>query len=135
MPDGSGRTALDWGDGEYTFRLPMKQLRELQDKTGLGPEALYNRIATGAWRVEDIRETIRLGLIGGGMDEVKAVKLVRQYIDDAPLLKHKPTAIAIILAALLGPPNDPIPVGKPEAGSEPSTSPSPPISESLAQSE
>lgn len=131
--DGSGNISFDWGDGEQKFRLGLKQLRELQEKTGVGPEALYERIRTGQWRIVDLRETIRLGLIGAKMDEVKAANLMRSYFDDGPYLKHKPSAVAILLAALMGPPNDPIPAGKPEAGSEQSTSPSPPILESLAQ--
>lgn len=104
--DGSAKITITWGDDEHIFRLPLKQLRELQDKTDVGPEALYRRVSSGDWKVQDLRETIRLGLIGGGMDEVKAAKLVHQYFDDSPILKHKPTALAILLAALLGPPDD-----------------------------
>ena len=132
--DGSGTITMEWIDGEeYKFRLSMKQIRELQEKTGVGPEALYQRLVSGSWFVADIRETIRLGFIGGGMDEVAAAKLVRRNIDDGPLLKHKPTALAIVMAALLGPPDDPIPSGKPERGREQSESPSPTTSEALAQ--
>lgn len=112
MSDGSGRITLDWGDGEHIFRLAMKQLSELQDKTDAGPEMLYRRIADGQWKVADLRETIRLGLIGGGMDEVEAIKLVRRYFDDSGLIKHKATAAAIILAALMGPPDDTPSAGK-----------------------
>jgi hypothetical protein len=137
MADGSGNVTLEWGDGEHAFRLPLKQLRELQDKTDCGPEALYERIRSGKWMVADLRETIRLGLIGGGMDEVAASKLVRQYFDGGPLLKHKPTAAAIVLAALLGPPDDP--VGKAGRGSQDQqdgtgASPSPDSSEAPAPS-
>ncbi len=137
MADGSARVELTWGDGDHIFRLAQKQLRELQDKTEYGPEALYGRIVNGQWHVQDLRETIRLGLIGGGMDEVKAAKLVKQYFDDGPLLKHKPTAMAILLASLLGPPDDA--PGKEGAGSQsqtsadaspsPSSSETPPLSE------
>lgn len=116
MSDGSGRITLDWADGEHAFRLPLKQLRELQDKTEVGPEALYRRIIEGTWQIADLRETIRLGLIGAGMDEVAAVKLMRQYFDDGPFLKHKPTAHAIILAALMGPPEDTPSSGKAKRG-------------------
>lgn len=104
--DGSGKVELMWGDGDHVFRLPLRQLRELQDKTDCGPETLYRRIVDGSWRVQDLRETIRLGLIGGGMDEVVAAKLVKLYFDDSPMLKHKPTAQAILLVALVGPPDD-----------------------------
>lgn len=132
--DGSGNISFDWGDGEQKFRLAMKQLRELQEKTGVGPEALYERIRTGQWRMADLRETIRLGLIGGGMDEVRAANLMRAYFDEGPYLKHKPSAVAILLAALMGPPDDPIlSAKKPRRGRAARKSPSPSTSESLAQ--
>lgn len=132
--DGSGKITLEWGDGENAFRLDLKRLRDLQDKTGVGPEALYRRVATGDWRIEDLRETIRLGLVGGGMDEVKAAKLMRSYFDDGPYLKHKPMAIAILLAAMMGPPDDPIPAGKTEREREASESLSQNTLESQSQS-
>ncbi|HEY4309487.1 MAG TPA: gene transfer agent family protein [Pirellulales bacterium] len=132
--DGSGNVKFDWGDGEHSFRLAMKQLRELQDKTGIGPEALYERIRSGSWHIADLREPIRLGLIGGGMDEVAASKIMRTYFDDGPYLKHKPAAVTILLSALLGPPEDKVEQGKAERGREQSESPSPSISESLAPS-
>lgn len=139
MADGSARVTLEWGDGEHVFRLGKKQLQELQDKTGVGPEELYVRVRLGKWLVPDLRETIRLGIIGGGMDEVEASKLMRNYYDDTPLLKHKPTAQAILLAALVGPPDDP-PGGKAQRRGETETtpvageSPSQEKSESPAQS-
>lgn len=137
MADGSGKITIIWGDGEHIFRLALKQLSELQDKTGYGPEALYNRVKDGEWFARDLRETIRLGLIGGGMDEVAAAKLMRQYFDESPLLKHKPTVTAILLAALLGPPDDQ--VGKAGRGRKQESksavaSPSPTSSETQPQS-
>lgn len=108
MADGSARIELVWGDGDHVFRLALKQLRELQDKTGVGPEALYRRIASGEWRVDDLRETIRLGLLGGGMEPKDAVMLVKRYFDEDErgAMQHKPIAAAVLLAALMGPPGD-----------------------------
>ncbi len=133
--DGSGRVTFVWGDGEHTFRLPFKELRELQEKTNCGPEELMHRINTGKWRVDDIRETIRLGLIGGGMKPPTAHALCTNYVDGRPLLESKLPAYLILINALAGPEDDPL--GKAEEGAKSETaakSPSPSTSEQPSQS-
>jgi len=105
---GSASVTLIWADGEYPFRLPIKQLEELQDKCDAGPSELYNRLEDGRWRVADLRETIRLGLIGGGMTPAEAFVKVRRYVDERPLLESVPVARAVLLAALIGVPEDPV---------------------------
>lgn len=101
--DGSGRISFVWGDGEeHHFRLALRQLRELQDKTEVGPFALFSRIRSGEWKVEDLRQTIRLGLIGGGLNPAEAGKLLVTYVDDRPLLENVSPALLILQAALLG---------------------------------
>lgn len=67
------RIVLSFGDGVYAFALYGAQLEELQEKTDAGPMELYRRLLGGTWRAEDARETIRLGLIGGGEGWVGAV--------------------------------------------------------------
>ena len=96
------RVSFDWGDAEHSFRLPYGQIAELQEKTGCGPQFLLTRIIDGSWRVDDLRETIRLGLIGGGMDPLKALALVRQYVEARPLLESVIPARVILSAALFG---------------------------------
>ncbi|NBJ13339.1 gene transfer agent family protein [Microvirga arsenatis] len=106
--------SFDWADGEYTFRLAIGQLRELQDKTGVGPYALLARLIDGTWRVDDLRETIRLGLIGGKVDPLKALGLVRTYVEGRPLAESVNPAKAILSAAIFGNPEDPVGKQKPE---------------------
>ncbi len=106
MTDGSGTLTFDWADGPHTFRLAIAQLRELQDKTGVGPAALFDRLASRQWRVDDLRETIRLGLIGGGMDPLDALVLVKRYVDDRPLMESIEPTWRILAAALVGPVDD-----------------------------
>lgn len=100
------RIELDWGDGTYAFRLAIGQLAELQDKTDAGPLVLFERLRTGAWRVEDITNTIRLGLIGGGMPPADALKKVRAYVEERPWTENVPAAMMILMAALYGPAED-----------------------------
>jgi hypothetical protein len=91
---------FEWADGEYKFRLSIGQLRELQDKTGVGPYALLSRVIDGTWKVDDLREVIRLGLIGGGLEPLKALSLVKNYVEGRPLMESL-TPVKVILAAAL----------------------------------
>lgn len=94
---------LPFADGEYPFSLAkMALLQELQEKTDSGPMAVFRRVATGQWRVEDVLETIRLGLIGGGCAPEKAVVLVQRYVLERPLLESVKIAVAILQAVLAG---------------------------------
>jgi Phage tail tube protein, GTA-gp10 len=101
-----GSVTFAWGDGEYRFRLGIGELQELQDKCNAGPFEIYQRLATGAWRVNDVREPIRLGLIGGGMDAMRALGKVGKYIAPAQFLPNVVAARRIMLAALFGDPDD-----------------------------
>jgi hypothetical protein len=96
----------EWGDGEHRFRLRVKELLELESKCDAGIYAVFRRLAAGAWYVNDVRETVRLGLIGS--DDCKpaeAAKLVKQYCDERPLVESLETAL-LILNKTLTPPDD-----------------------------
>lgn len=120
----SAEVSLAWADGEHRFRLAIGQLRELQEKCDAGPAWILYRLQSRQWRVDDIRETLRLGLIGGGMSPMDALGLVARYVDERPLQENVAPAMAVLMAALVGVPEEP--VGKPEAaeteaGSRPSS--------------
>lgn len=97
---------LTWGDGEHRFRLPIGQLRELQDKCSAGPQRILMRLSSMDWRIEDVREVIRLGLIGGGKTPSDAHMLVVRYVDERPLMESRLPAQAILMKALIGDPDD-----------------------------
>lgn len=114
------QVTLIFGDDEYPFRLNIKQVEELQEKCDAGPSQIMRRLMQDEWRVADVREPIRLGLIGGGMDAEKALRLTRRYVDDSPFAPLVLTALAILQARLY--PFEDEPVGKAEpaaAQSEP----------------
>jgi hypothetical protein len=114
--------AFDWADGEHRFRLGIKELRELQEKCDAGPAFILGRLVDGSWRVDDILQTIRLGLIGGGLTPVTALPLVKLYVEQRPLFESIPAAQAILSAALVGAPDEPL--GKaPAATDQPTASP------------
>lgn len=113
-PNRHAELTLEWGDGTHTFRLAIGQLRELQEKTNCGPMELVNRMLRGTWRLDDVRETIRLGLVGGGSTPIDALALVARYVDQRPLAEAVPMAQAILSVLLFGNDEDD-PLGKTRA--------------------
>lgn len=118
---------LEFADGEYSFDLKLPQMAELQEKCGCGIFALYGRVtrgrhlfgdvavadpAAGEAYDQDLFETIRLALIGGGkgivngesvtVDAAKARKLVERYCHTAPLKDAWAFASAILGARIMG---------------------------------
>lgn len=102
---------LDWADGTYPFRLRYGELIELQEKTDAGPGWVLQRLMMPSaenrgWRVGDIATIIRLGLIGGGMKPVDAMKLTRDYVEARPPMENLLVAQTILSAALVGAPDE-----------------------------
>jgi hypothetical protein len=143
----TGKIDLAWADqagpgpdGKYPFRLGIGQLEELQEKCGVGPPKIAWRLGTSEWRVADVRETLRLGLIGAGMAADQAATLVRRYASDGQLLENVLPALLVINAAIQGTPDEPL--GKDEGAetegsteTETPSSPSPPSTSSAPHSD
>lgn len=111
-----GRIEFDWADGTYSFRLAWGQLSELQEKCDAGPYVVLNRLHSGSWRIEDITNIIRLGLIGGGLQPSAALKVVRAYVEDRPPMENLIPAQVILSASLMGATEEP--VGEGDAASQ-----------------
>jgi hypothetical protein len=121
-----------WAGDERRFRLGIKELIALQERRQSGPMEIVRRLQFGTWRVEDVTETIRIGLIGDGVDGKAARALVEENIAPPNIVVHVMTALAILLCALQGDPDDP--VGKAPAvadAPEASASPPPPSTETV----
>lgn len=97
---------LTWADGDYTFRLAWGELAKLQEATDAGPYVVLDRLQNNTWRIEDISSVIRLGLIGGGLEPAKALKLTRGYVESRPPIENLLTAIAILHVGLMGAPDE-----------------------------
>jgi hypothetical protein len=119
---------LAFADGEYSFALHLPQLAELQEKRKTGVFALYGRVMAGRFLAEsgeavghpqlgeafaeDIYETIRLALIGGGkglvdgqeipVSALTAKRLIETYAHPAPLMESWGLAAAILGAKIVG---------------------------------
>ena len=120
---------LPFADGVYRFALGLDQLHELQTKCRAGIGAIYARVLAGrvpdqpeighplyaAYQIDDLVETIRQGLIGGGeglvdgqpvtVTPMRANDLVSRYGPNAPgvsLSDLWTTAAAILFAKIEG---------------------------------
>lgn len=98
--------ALDWADETFQFRLGWGELAKLQEACDAGPFVVLDRLRSGACKVEDISNVIRLGLIGGGMEPVPALKKVRAYVEARPPAESRLTAIAVLSAGCYGAPEE-----------------------------
>ncbi len=84
----------------------MGELEELQEKCDAGPYVVLERLHNRSWRIKDISETIRLGLVGGGLEPTKALTLIRRYVTDRPPLENLTLSQAVLSAGLVGAPEE-----------------------------
>src|SRR5262245_60226024 len=99
MPN--GEIELTWADGQHKFNLAkLKCVLEVEDKCGAGIAEIYQRVIEGRWKFNDIRETLRLGLIGAGMVPDRALTMINRYVDERPWAESVLPAQAVIMAAL-----------------------------------
>lgn len=98
-----------WPGGEHTFALGLGELEALQQLTGEGPGASLNRLYSslaqtsemlGPWKIQDVYDTLRLGLIGGKMDGTEARKTVKTAVDRFGIASLIPAATDVLLDAL-----------------------------------
>jgi hypothetical protein len=119
------KVVLTFLDGEeYLFRLAWGQLIRLQESRKLGPFVIFDRLHGDDWMVEDIRDVIRFGFVGGGMAEVDALKLVRQFVEaEPPFRRSLQLARKIMEAGVIGPEDiEDLEKKSPETASESTTS-------------
>lgn len=97
-----GSTEQDFAGKRRLFRLGWDELVSLQEARDAGPFFILNRLLSGTWRLEDITETIRCGLIGSGVDAPKARILVSRHVEASPPMMHLVLAQKILGAGLMG---------------------------------
>ena len=90
MANLAAEVTLEWADDAYLFALKAKQIEELEHICGEGIGRICARVFGRVdYSYKHLRETIRLGLIGGGTDAVTAKRLVEAYVDGAPISPFK----------------------------------------------
>lgn len=90
MTNLAAEVTLEWADGVFLFALKAKQIEELEHICGEGIGRICMRVFGRVdYSYKHLRETIRLGLIGGGTDAISAKRLVETYVDGAPISPFK----------------------------------------------
>ncbi|MDX0230243.1 gene transfer agent family protein [Sinorhizobium meliloti] len=102
------RITREFADGVYDFCLNYGAIRLLQEARDMGPMIIFGNLQAGTWRIEDIREVIRCGLIGAGMAPSRAVKLCELYVESRPPMENMVLAQLILNAGLIGAPEEPV---------------------------
>lgn len=113
---------MPFGDGEYLFKLPLPMIAELQRKTKTGIGSLFARVIKGRFQlidgpsfgdpreaeysIEDLIETIRCALIGGGTGTVDGANVlvtppIAQSLMAAYVYPARPIAEAWAFAAAI----------------------------------
>lgn len=107
-----GSVTLVWGDGENQFRFAIGQFRELQERVNqrrlaiggqpIGPMSLLLSLqAKDAWP-DDVRDILRIGLVGAGMPIKEVHQKLVTYFDNTPFLEHILTAHAVLFSGFVG---------------------------------
>lgn len=131
MSNHRGEVVIDWADGTHTFRLTILTGAELEEKCDAPIAVIAKRLMLGDWKIADVRETIRLGLIGAGAKPHDALRLIRTYVDDVgryPLAESALIARTIAGGAVYGFSASPLAAGEGTAETEPPPASTPPES-------
>lgn len=108
---GVGTRRIIWQGGEHDFCLgAVGHILALEEACGVGIRHVLARLENHLWGLNDVREPIRLGLIGGGLSAEKAMALVKAHVDGNPngLAPSVVVAVAVIAAVIVGVPDDPV---------------------------
>lgn len=91
-----GSEEITWPGGEHSFRLGIGELRAIEQRSDAGCAVVMMRLLSSQWKIDDVIGPIRLGLIGGGMEERLAQKAIEAALDVA-----SPYALAVTSADII----------------------------------
>jgi hypothetical protein len=123
-----GTRSITWSHGTDDFCLSKIGPRfDLEERCGVGLGEIYQRLLAGTWRTNDYRETIRLGLIGGGKTPQQAKEIVERHVDGEPQAPFVLLAQQILQAVMFAPPGEQpgkkTPAGRENRQGQPSSTP------------
>ena len=129
----SAEIFLDLGVEERKFRLTPVRWEKVQEACDAGPPEIARRLAAmavmpkgynpvqmaaagglGSWRIQDVKAPLVQGLIGGGMKDEDAGRLVRELLEERPLIDFVPIALAVVMASIVGAKDEDEPPGEPK---------------------
>lgn len=92
-----------FGVDEYPFRVGWHEAAEWEEKRARSLMLTFQQsLGARSMMLEDVREIVRLGLVGGGMVPAEAVRLVKRYVEQRPIGENVELALTIMDAALFG---------------------------------
>lgn len=97
-----GSIELPFNGRRTMFKLAWRELMKIQEACDAGPYVILDRLVSGRWRLQDISETIKWGLIGAGMDQGDALKLVETDVETRPPLENLVIAQKVLGAGVVG---------------------------------
>lgn len=93
----------EWAGVERAFALDFGLACDLESACGdKGIGGIYVRLATHQYHAREVFQTIRLGLIGGGMPRAEADRLVKTRFDEVPLADSVALAVDLLSALNTG---------------------------------
>jgi hypothetical protein len=111
-----GSVELVWAEETRKFRIAIGEFRSLQESVNarrvaigaepVGPSSMLTALRTNNAWPDDVRDVLKAGLVGAGIEYDKAQRLLMRHFDNKPLLEHTKTAFLVLLAALVGVPDD-----------------------------
>jgi uncharacterized protein YoaH (UPF0181 family) len=88
------------------FKLAWRELMKIQEACDAGPYVVLDRLVSGRWRLQDISEVIKWGLIGAGMPQGEALKLVATEVEGRRPLENLVIAQTVLGAGVIGAPEE-----------------------------
>jgi hypothetical protein len=97
-----GSCELPFNGQRTFFKLTWRELMKIQEACDAGPYVVLDRLVSGRWRLQDISETIKWGLIGGGMSQNAAIRMVETEVEGRPPLENLVIAQKVLGAGVVG---------------------------------
>ena len=90
---------ITWQGGEHAFLLRIGELRAIDDRVQDGAMAAMARLRLMRPRFDDVFEGVRQGLIGGGMEQREAGRLVTKVEEQHGIGPMIPLAATLLSLA------------------------------------
>lgn len=110
--------SIDWffGDAMQKFRMGIGEFRELQEKINgrrhavgfpvIGPKTLGALLRENDAWPDDVRDILRIGLVGAGMKPADAHRMLVLHFDQSPPAENYLIAYMVLISAFVGVPED-----------------------------
>lgn len=93
---------------ERRFVLRLGDIMDIEQACGDGKDSapvgvIFQRLSTGRFSVKDVVHTLRFALVGGGMEPIKALSLVRDRVEGGSgLLRDGEIALQLLMMVMAG---------------------------------